>query len=98
MWREEPSSKLGKGGMSQARHLNEMQHIAEDGALLAPVGLGSVLVAVCGQGFQFCAEQVSVFIKEILLWQKKEMNSVRQKLQLAGSERCRRIERPQLFP
>lgn len=56
-----------KSGQQHSRHLNKMQYVAEDGALPAPVCLGPVLIAVCGQGFQLGAQEVGVLIEIILL-------------------------------
>lgn len=58
-------ASLGLAGISE--HLDEVQHIAEDGALLASVRLGPVLVAVGGQGFETGAQQVHVLVEELLL-------------------------------
>lgn len=64
------STELGRAGKIWATHLNEMQHVTKDGTLFASVRLGPVLVAVCGQGFQFGTQQVCVLVEKILLWQK----------------------------
>lgn len=43
-----------------------MQNLSEDGALLPPVVLGSVLVAVCGQTLQTLTEAFTVLHLELL--------------------------------
>lgn len=48
-------------------YLNEVQHGTEGGTLPPPVSLGTVLVAVGGQGPQGAAEGLHVLVQKILL-------------------------------
>lgn len=48
-------------------YLNEVQHGAEGRALTPAVSLGTVLVAVSGQGPQGAAEGLHVLVQKILL-------------------------------
>ena len=55
-------------------YLNEVQHGAEGRALPPAVGLGTVFVAVSGQGPQGATEGLHVLINKILLqWEQQRV-------------------------